>query len=92
MGQAEIVKLLFSSFGLNLKTSPGLCDQVPVSQFWIPIVTKRFIKKVHDLNKFIHVWTIDETEEMYRLIDLGVDGLMTDKPVSYTHLTLPTKA
>ena len=80
MGQAEIVKLLFSSFGLNLKTSPGLCAQVPVSQFGIPIVTKRFIKKVHDLNKFIHVWTIDETEEMYRLIDLGVDGLMTDKP------------
>ncbi len=80
MGQAEIVKLLFSSFGLNLKTSPGLCAQVPVSQFGIPIVTKRFIKKVHDLNKFIHVWTIDETEEMHRLIDLGVDGLMTDKP------------
>jgi glycerophosphoryl diester phosphodiesterase len=80
MGQAEIVRLLLSSFGLNLKTSPGLCAQVPVAQFGIPIVTKRFIKKVHDLDKLVHVWTIDETKEMYRLIDLGVDGLMTDKP------------
>ena len=80
MGQAEIVKLLLSSYGLKFKTSTGLCAQVPVSQFGIPIVTKRFIKKIHDLNKLIHVWTVDETQEMYRLIDLGVDGLMTDKP------------
>ena len=80
MGQAEVVRLLLSSYGLNFKASPGFCAQVPVSQFGIPIVTKKFIKKVHDLNKLIHVWTIDETEEMYRLIDLGVDGLMTDKP------------
>ena len=80
MGQAEIVRLLISSFGLNQKISPGLCAQVPVSQFGIPIVTERFITKIHNLNKLIHVWTIDETKEMFRLIDLGVDGLMTDKP------------
>ena len=80
MGQAEVVRLLLSSYGLNFKASPGFCAQVPVSQFGIPIVTRKFIKKVHDLNKLIHVWTIDETEEMHRLIDLGVDGLMTDKP------------
>ena len=80
MGQAEIIRLLCNSFGLKLKTSPGLCAQVPVSQYGIPIVTKRFIKKVHSLNKLVHVWTIDEKDEMFRLIDLGVDGLMTDKP------------
>ena len=80
MGQAEIVRLLISSFGLNQKISPGLCAQVPVSQFGIPIVTERFITKIHNLNKLIHVWTIDETKEIFRLIDLGVDGLMTDKP------------
>ena len=80
MGQVEIVRLLCNSFGLNFKTSPGLCAQVPVSQYGIPIVTKRFIKKAHSLNKLVHVWTIDETDEMFRLIDLGVDGLMTDKP------------
>ena len=80
MVQAEIVRLLFQSLGLSFKESPGFCAQVPRSQFGIPIVTARFIKQVHDLNKLIHVWTIDETQEMFRLIDLGVDGLMTDKP------------
>ena len=80
MGQAEIVRLLLNSFGLKLRISSGLCAQVPVSQFGITIVSNRFVKKVHALNKLIHVWTIDEKEEMFRLIDLGVDGLMTDKP------------
>ena len=31
-------------------------------------------------NKLVHVWTIDNKEEMFKLIDFGVDGIMTDKP------------
>jgi len=56
------------------------CAQVPVCQWGIPIVTQSFIRIMNLLGKFVHVWTIDEPEEMNRLIDLGVDGLMTDKP------------
>jgi|TARA_B100001105_G_scaffold144862_1_gene116099 glycerophosphoryl diester phosphodiesterase len=56
------------------------CAQVPVGQWGIPIVTQSFIRIMNLLGKFVHVWTIDEPEEMNRLIDLGVDGLMTDKP------------
>ena len=56
------------------------CVQVPPSQWGIPIVTPRFIKNMHECDKKVHVWTIDDKEEMQRLYDLGVDGIMTDKP------------
>jgi glycerophosphoryl diester phosphodiesterase len=46
----------------------------------LPVVTSAFIEEAHKQNKFVHVWTIDEENEMNRLIKLGVDGLMTDKP------------
>jgi len=78
--QSEVIHLLLSSFGLSFKKSIGNCVQVPPSQWGIPIVTPRFIKHMHALDKKVHVWTIDDKEEMQRLYDLGVDGIMTDKP------------
>ena len=78
--QSEVIHLLFSSLGLSFKKSIGNCVQVPPSQWGIPIVTPRFIKHMHALDKKVHVWTIDDKEEMQRLYELGVDGIMTDKP------------
>ena len=68
----------------------GHCAQVPVSQWGIPIVTKKFINCAHNENKLVHVWTINEEKEMNNLIDLGVDGLMTDRP-SVLHKVLKDK-
>jgi len=51
---------------------------VPVAQSKLPIVTPRFIDICHSLGIVIHVWTIDKPVEMARLLDLGVDGIMTD--------------
>ena len=42
----------------------------------------RFIQTMHDRGIPVHVWTVNEVDEMGRLLDLGVDGLMTDYPSS----------
>ena len=54
--------------------------QVPVTYGKLPVVDATFIAKAHALGMAVHVWIIDDAQEMHRLLDLGVDGLMTDRP------------
>lgn len=54
--------------------------QVPVRMGRIEIVTKRFVRHAHEVGIHVHVWGVDDPAEMHRLLDLGVDGLMTDEP------------
>ena len=53
--------------------------QVP-ARAGITVVDKAFIDAAHAAGKHVHVWTINERDEMVRLLDLGVDGLVTDRP------------
>ncbi len=58
--------------------------QVPISHSKGPVtvqlVTPRTVAAVHAAGRKIHVWTIDEQDTMHTLIDLGVDGIVTDRP------------
>lgn len=54
--------------------------QVPPRFGPLPVVTRRFVENAHRWGMHVHVWTIDEPAEMERLLDLGVDGIMTDEP------------
>jgi glycerophosphoryl diester phosphodiesterase len=54
--------------------------QVPEYGGGFHLVTRRFVETAHRHNIKVHVWTVDEIEAMQRLIDLGVDGIFTDRP------------
>lgn len=55
------------------------CAQVPTRQYGIDIVTEQSVARSHRSGLPVIVWTIDDEPEMRRLLDLGVDGIMTDR-------------
>jgi len=81
LGPKGVARLRASSFGIGRRHPGGRCVQVPVSTGGLPLVDRRFIERSHSHGLDVHVWTIDDPEEMRRLLDLGVDGIMTDRPV-----------
>ncbi|MEO6958011.1 MAG: glycerophosphodiester phosphodiesterase [Antricoccus sp.] len=68
-----------SSLGRFLPIA-GHCAQVPHRVGRFQVVTRRFVQFAHAIGKQVHVWTIDDPAQMNELLDLGVDGIMTDKP------------
>ncbi len=80
MGPNEVLKMLLSSFGLYRKSINGHCLQIPIYQYGIKLVTKRFVEFVHKKGLKICVWTINDETTFKNLIDIGVDGIITDKP------------
>ncbi len=50
-------------------------------------VNSRMVKKLHDAGKRINVWTVNKDQDIQRLIELGVDGIITDDPtIALRHL------
>lgn len=59
---------------------PFQAMQVPVAQGSLTVVTPHFIKAAQARNLRVQVWTINERAEMDRLLAMGIDGLITDRP------------
>ena len=54
--------------------------QVPEIYAGLRIVTPDFIARAHDAGVTVTVWTVNRVDDMQRLIDWGVDGIITDRP------------
>ncbi len=80
MGPNAIARLKAGSFRVPAGRVAGDCAQVPIRHGRWTVVTRRFVQAAHRRGVQVHVWTIDEADEMERLLDLGVDGIMTDRP------------
>jgi glycerophosphoryl diester phosphodiesterase len=75
-GPAELAAIRFIGWTLR----GPLAAQVPVRRGRIRVLDERFVDRAHRRGLVVHVWTIDDPAEMARLLDLGVDGIMTDRP------------
>ncbi len=58
----------------------GRIASIPLRQGSIPLATRRLIEHAHRAGVAVYVWTINEPSEMEHLLDLGIDGIMTDEP------------
>ncbi len=66
--------------------------QVPIRQGRVPVADRRFIEAAHRLGVAVHVWTVDDAATMERLLDFGVDGIMTDRPSALKEVLLRRNA
>jgi glycerophosphoryl diester phosphodiesterase len=86
-GRSSVARLVAARI-LTMRARPirvrcaAAAVQVPVQSRGVPIVDPAFLRVCHNAGMAVHVWTIDDPAEMERLLDLGVDGIMTDRPSS----------
>jgi glycerophosphoryl diester phosphodiesterase len=83
LGPRGVAALRLSSYSpraAGLVRIEAGCAQVPLHLGGRPLVDERFLAAAHSRGLQVHVWTVDAEQEANELLDLGVDGLMTDRP------------
>ncbi|MEU5889623.1 glycerophosphodiester phosphodiesterase [Streptomyces sp. NPDC047461] len=78
-GTRGVLNLRLRSWGVPAALrGSAVAAQVPEAQNGIQVVDHRFVRAAHARGLQVHVWTINDPDAMHRLLDLGVDGIMTD--------------
>ena len=79
MGVAKFYVLM--TLGIDSLYSEGITLlQIPMDEYGINFAKDRLLKCAHEHNLAVHYWTINDEDDMRELIELGADGIMTDKP------------
>lgn len=78
LGPSEVVRLVLRVPFAAARTA--CAAQVPARSGPVPVVTSGFVRHAHAHGLAVHVWTVNDADQMDRLLDLGVDGLITDRP------------
>jgi glycerophosphoryl diester phosphodiesterase len=78
----EQIRMFVAQLRLGRVIVPPRVDalQLPLTWEGRTVVTPELVEAAHELNIAVHVWTVDEVDEMNRLLDWGVDGIITDRP------------
>lgn len=85
--------VLRGKLGLSPRVSPEITAfMVPVRKGMLRIVTRRFVRRAHDLGIGVYVWTVNRPADMRALLDLGVDGLISDIPARVRRIAAESSA
>lgn len=60
--------------------APGVALQIPEEYYGMQVLTPELLEAAHLYGVEVHIWTVNEEADMRRLLELGVDGIMTDYP------------
>lgn len=80
MGPREVARLRLDAISGRVHPTPTGCVQIPESFRGVTVTNAAVVRAAHRAGLQVHVWTVDDPAAMNRLLDLGVDGLMTDRP------------
>lgn len=80
MGPDEMVDLIRAFQGHDVTFRSAAAQIPPVDPKGRPLATPELVATAHEHGIAVHVWTIDDPDEMRALLDVGVDGIMTDRP------------
>ncbi len=80
--QEEVKDFVFSGLSAMefLYRPEAIALQIPIRSAGISLDSERLIESAHRRQQAVHYWTIDDPQEMRRLLELGADGLITDRP------------
>lgn len=88
MSQQEVIELFINRLIYPFNSVDAPCLQIPMYFYGVRIVTQDLVDYIHSLGKKIHVWTVNEENEIYSLIDYNVDGIMTDRPAKLKEILI----